>query len=63
MSSKAALKRQVARKAAMPEVKKLVKRYGRSTIANCLGQLRAAEVLKSKLVHMRAEIRNLSRRV
>lgn len=58
-----AIKRQAARKAAMPEVKRLVKKYGRSTIANCIGRLRDAEKAAQRLATLKREVKELSKRI
>lgn len=46
----------VSRQAAMPEVKKLVKNYGRAAIGWCLNQLRDYEVKVKNLADARREL-------
>jgi hypothetical protein len=52
-----------ARKAAMPEVKRLVKKYGRATISNCVNQLRNIEREQKKIAALKRQIAEMSRRV
>lgn len=61
--SKTVQQRQSARKAAMPEVKKLVKRFGRATISSCLSQLRELDKQAQRLAALRKEVRELARKV
>ena len=49
--------------AAMPEVKKLVKRFGRMAVNNCLGKISAWEREAKKLAKMRSEVAQLERRL
>ena len=56
-------KRRALRKAAMPEVKKLVKRYGRATVANCLSQLKEHDRTLKKITELRREAARLERQV
>ena len=56
-------KRRAARQAAMPEVKRLVKKYGRSTVANCIGKIREQERAVQKLAALKREISQLQKRV
>lgn len=48
---------------AMPEVKKLVKKYGRQAVGNCLGKITAWEREAKKLSKMRSEVAALERRL
>lgn len=56
-------KRRALRKAAMPETKKLVKRYGRATIAHCLGQLKEHDKTLKKIAELRREAARLEKQV
>lgn len=58
-----AQKRVAARQAAMPEVKRLCKKYGRSTIANCIGKIRDVEKLAQKLADLKRESARLEKKV
>lgn len=58
-----AQKRVAARQAAMPEVKRLCKKYGRSTIANCIGKIRDVEKSAQKLSDLKREIARLEKKV
>jgi hypothetical protein len=49
-------RRRKAREAAMPEVKKLVRKHGRSTISACLQQLRDYEKKLRQLETARSEV-------
>ena len=49
--------------AAMPEVKKLVKRFGRLAVGNCLGKIAAWEREANKLAEMRHEVAQLARKL
>jgi hypothetical protein len=48
---------------AMPEVKRLVKRFGRAAVGNCLGKIAAWEREAKKLSKMRSEVAQLERRL
>jgi len=65
MKKKSAIvvKRQASRKAAMPEVRRLVKKYGRATISNCLSQLRELDKQAQRLAALKKEVRELARKV
>jgi hypothetical protein len=54
-------KRRAARKAAMPEVKKLVRRYGRANIARCVMDLQAQEKTAKQIASLRKEAARLAR--
>lgn len=41
---------------AMPEVKRLVKRFGRVAVANCLGKIAASERAAKKVAAMKREL-------
>lgn len=56
-------RRIAAAAAAMPEVKKLVKRFGRMAVANCVGKIAAWERENKKLNAMRNEVKQLERRL
>lgn len=47
----------------MPEVKRLVKKYGRATIANCITRLRDAEKAAQRLAALKREVAQLSKRI
>jgi hypothetical protein len=49
--------------AAMPEVKKLVKKFGRPAVGNCVAKIAAWEKENKKLVKMRNEVAALERRL
>ena len=49
--------------AAMPEVKKLVERFGRPAVGNCLRKTAAWEREAKKLAKMRTEVQQLERRL
>lgn len=49
--------------AAMPEVKKLAKKYGRTTIGNCVMKIAAVEKEKRKLDTLRKEVAALQRKL
>lgn len=49
--------------AAMPEVKKLVKRFGRPAVGNCLAKIAAWEREAKKLSKLRSEVTQLERRL
>lgn len=55
--------RRVAREKAMPEVKKLVKKYGRQTIAGCLNNLRDYEKKIKELQHAKEEVARLEKQI
>lgn len=56
-------KRRAARKVAMPEVKKLVRRFGRATVAHCLAQLKEHENTITKIEALRREAARLEKTV
>lgn len=47
--------------AAMPEVKRLVKKYGRLAVGNCLGKIRARDKEAAKLAALKREVHELER--
>ena len=47
----------------MPEVKRLVKKYGRSTIANCVSKIRDAEKAAQRLAALKREVARLSKKI
>lgn len=51
--------REAKRAAAMPEVKRLVKQYGRDTIAWCVKQLHEYEKKVEKAKELKKELRDL----
>ena len=55
--------RKIARDNAMPEVKKLVKKYGRRTVQGCLNNLRDYEKKLRQLEIARQEVEKLEREV
>jgi hypothetical protein len=56
-------KHRALRKQAMPEVLKLVKKYGRKAISGCLTKVRETEKAKRKLAEMQKEIEQLKRSI
>ena len=56
-------KRRAARKAAMPDVKKLVKKHGRAAISGCMLLLAAQAKAAKKIVALRREADELARRL
>lgn len=55
-------KRKAARAAAKPEVLRLVKKYGRATIANIISGVREKEKAAKKIAELKRELANLSKR-
>lgn len=55
--------RREKRAAAMPEVKRLVVKYGRSTIANCINQIKEKEKALKKIGAMRKELARLEKTI
>lgn len=53
--------RNAVKAAAMPEVKKLVKRFGCAAVSACLGKLREHEEGLSKLAAFKSEVAKLER--
>lgn len=49
--------------AAMPDIKKLVKRFGRQAVSNCLAKIMTWEREAKKLSKMRSEVAALERRL
>ena len=49
--------------AAMPEVKKLVKKYDRAAVTNCLAKIAAWEREAKKLSRLRNEVAQLQKRL
>lgn len=47
--------------AAMPEVKRLVRKYGRTAIANCLNKLREYEKQSARLQGLKKEVAKLEK--
>lgn len=54
-------KARAARSAAMPEVKRLVKKHGRPAIAWCIGNLRNHDLLQKKIALLRREAADLEK--
>lgn len=52
-------RRRALRVAAMPEVKRLVKKFGRATISSCIGKIRDGEKAAAKLAALKREIATL----
>lgn len=48
--------RRVASQAAMPDVKKLVKKFGRTAVSSCMTKIVAAEKASRKLAAMKREV-------
>jgi hypothetical protein len=59
--SKRIEQRRAVKAATMPEVKKLVKRFGRAAISACLAKLREHERGLSKLAALKGEVAKLER--
>lgn len=57
-----AQRRIALRAQAMPEVKKLVRKFGRATIAACIAKIRAHEKGMEELATLKRKIVELSRR-
>lgn len=49
--------------AAMPEVKKLVKKFGRAAVGNCMGKIAASERAAKKLAVMKRDVAALEARL
>lgn len=47
--------------AAMPEVKRLVARYGRVAVANCIGKIRARDKEADRLKALKRQVAELER--
>lgn len=56
-------KRRAARAAAMPAVKALVRKYGRSNVAHCIGQLKDHEKTVERLNNLKKEVARLERTI
>jgi len=56
-------KRRAARKAAMPEVMKLVRRYGRTTISGCLAKLKDQDKIRLRIARLKREAVELEKRI
>jgi hypothetical protein len=56
-------RRRAASTAAMPEVKKIVKRFGRAAVGNCLNKIVEWEREQKKLSKLRSEVAQLERRL
>ena len=56
-------KQRVAKSQAMPAVKNLVKRYGRTVIQGCLNQLREYEINLKRLAQAQKEVERLEKQV
>lgn len=52
-----------ARQAAMPEVKRLVKKHGRAAISWCLGNLRNHDSVLKKIAQLRQEATQLEKKL
>lgn len=48
--------RRAAAQAAMPDVKKLVKKFGRTAVSSCMTRIVAAEKASKKLLAMKREV-------
>ena len=55
-------KRKAARAAAKPEVMRLVRKYGRATVANILNGVREKERTAKKIADLRREMAELEKR-
>jgi hypothetical protein len=56
-------KQHAAAVAAMPEVKRLVKKFGRTAVGNCLNKLKAHEKELGRLADLKAEIAALEKQL
>lgn len=56
-------KRRAAAAAALPEVKRLVKRFGRMAVASCLARIKAFEKEAARLAALRKEVAALEKRI
>lgn len=56
-------KRRAMWKAAMPEVKRLVKKYDRGTIAHCLKAMADRDAVNRKIAALRKEAATLERKL
>ena len=56
-------KRQAAAAAAMPEVKRLVRKHGRTAVGNCLQKLKLHEKEIARLNSLKAEIAKLEKQL
>ncbi len=54
-------KRRAAAASAMPEVKRLVKKYGRLAVGNCLNKIRTRDKEAAKLAALRKQVAELQR--
>lgn len=63
MTSRLVVRRIALRKAAMPEVKRLVKKYGRSAVVNCIGKIREYEKSKDRLAALKREVAQLEKKI
>jgi hypothetical protein len=54
-------KAKAAREKAMPEVKRLVKRYGRAAVGNCLAKLRDRDKAAKKVAELKRELSRLEK--
>lgn len=51
------------RDAAMPEVKRLVKKFGRSVVSGCLARIRDYEKSQKRLADLKREMAQLEKRL
>ena len=56
-------RRRSAAAAAMPEVKRIIKKYGRAAVGNCLAKIRDVEKQAVKIAAMKREIAVLRRKL
>lgn len=56
-------RRRAAAKAAMPEVKKLVRRFGRAAVGNCLAKIRTFDKEAKRLAALRQQVRELAQKL
>lgn len=56
-------RRRAVAAAAMPEVKKIVRRFGRAAVGNCLAKIQAWERENKKLSVLRNEVKAMERRL
>ena len=55
------IQRRAQAAAAMPDVKRLVKKYGRLAVGNCIAKIRARDKEAAKLAALKREVANLER--
>ena len=56
-------RRRAAAASAMPDVKRMVKKYGRAAVGNCMGKIAASERAAKKVAAMKKELAALEARL